>query len=66
VPLTCLQVGDEIKAVVICLDKEQLKIGLRTKKLDPEPEGMLQDAQQVYEEAEARVAAYREQRRKVY
>jgi small subunit ribosomal protein S1 len=61
-PLNHTQVGDEVKAMVIILDKERGRINLSTKVLEKEPGEMMEDRQRVYDEAEARAAAVKEAR----
>jgi small subunit ribosomal protein S1 len=60
-PESIFKVNDEIKAMIISMDVEKVRVSLSTKALEPEPGDMLKNPQIVYEKAEEMAAKYREQ-----
>ena len=59
-PEEILQEGDELKAIIVGLDKERYRIAISTKDLEPEPGDMLKNRQLVYDQAEIMAARYRQ------
>jgi len=55
-----LAVGDKIKVMVLYQEKENGKLSLTTKKLEPAPGDMLRNPKKVFEHAEEMAAAFRE------
>lgn len=55
-----LSVGDELKVMVLTCDKEQGRVSLSTKLLEPSPGDMLRDPALVYEKADEMAKAWRE------
>lgn len=63
-PESIFKVDDEIKAMIISMDVEKVRVSLSTKALEPEPGDMLKNPQKVYEKAEEMAAKYRNQMQK--
>ncbi|TGG91899.1 MAG: S1 RNA-binding domain-containing protein [Aphanocapsa feldmannii 277cV] len=59
-PHTVLNVGDQMKVMIIDLDAERGRISLSTKALEPEPGDMLSDPQKVFDRAEEMAARYKQ------
>eukprot|EP00183_Erythrolobus_madagascarensis_P006245 CAMPEP_0185843888 /NCGR_PEP_ID=MMETSP1354-20130828/256_1 /TAXON_ID=708628 /ORGANISM="Erythrolobus madagascarensis, Strain CCMP3276" /LENGTH=388 /DNA_ID=CAMNT_0028543469 /DNA_START=45 /DNA_END=1211 /DNA_ORIENTATION=- len=57
-PGQVLKSGEEVKCMVISVDKEKGRISLSTKTLEPEPGDMLKDARKVFDSAEEMAARY--------
>ncbi|WP_199295052.1 MULTISPECIES: S1 RNA-binding domain-containing protein [Cyanophyceae] len=57
-PESIFKVDDEIKAMIISMDVEKVRVSLSTKALEPEPGNMLKNPQKVYEKAEEMAAKY--------
>ncbi len=55
-----LNVGDQLKVMIIDLDAERGRISLSTKALEPEPGDMLTDPQKVFDRAEEMAALYKQ------
>eukprot|EP00775_Hariotina_reticulata_P002313 gene2313-2621_t len=55
-----LQVGDELKVLILSVNKDERRISLSTKKLEANPGDMLRDRQLVFAGAEAMAQAFRE------
>ena len=55
-----LNVGDQLKVMIIDLDAERGRISLSTKALEPEPGDMLTDPQKVFDQAEKMAALYKQ------
>ena len=60
-PHTVLNVGDEVKVMIIDLDAERGRISLSTKQLEVTPGDMTRDPQLVYSTAEEMAEKFREQ-----
>lgn len=56
-----LQPGQKVKCMIIDHDKQNGRIALSTKTLEPEPGDMIKDPERVYEMAEETAAKYHEQ-----
>ena len=54
-----VQVGDKIKVMVLYQEKDNGKLSLTTKKLEPTPGDMLRNPKKVVEKAEEMAAAFR-------
>lgn len=63
-PESIFKVDDEIKAMIISIDVEKVRVSLSTKALEPEPGDMLKNPQKVYEKAEEMAANYCNQMQK--
>ena len=55
-----LNVGDQLKVMIIDLDAERGRISLSTKALEPEPGDMLTNPQKVFDRAEEMAALYKQ------
>ena len=55
-----LNVGDQLKVMIIDLDAERGRISLSTKALEPEPGDMLTDPRKVFDRAEEMAALYKQ------
>ena len=55
-----LNVGDQLKVMIIDLDAERGRISLSTKALEPEPGDMLTDPKKVFDRAEEMAALYKQ------
>jgi len=55
-----LNVGDQLKVMIIDLDAERGRISLSTKALEPEPGDMLTNPQKVFDQAEQMAALYKQ------
>jgi len=55
-----LEIGSEIKAMVISQDKDKGRFSLSTKSLEPEPGDMVKNPKTVFEQADAMAARYHE------
>lgn len=59
-PHNILEVNDELKVIIIDLDKERCQISLSTKQLEPEPGDMVKNRDLVFEKAEEMAEKYRQ------
>jgi len=56
-----LQVGDELKVLILSQDSERGRLSLSTKKLEPTPGDMLKNPQLVFDKAEEMAEVFRQQ-----
>jgi len=55
-----LNLGDQLKVMILSQDRERGRVSLSTRKLEPTPGDMLRDPQLVFEKADEMAATFRE------